>query len=172
MKTLNIIINGNKHVVNTSAKMSKAANDILFASSLSKRHEIEIRNQKIYVIEDNFWLECKEAVPLDLVKPEFERRKEFNKKVSPKQRGRLYKLTRYIKELISKYNGWMEDIQPNEIMKFNLMCQKWHIDRELVYEVLMGYTYIGDDTHVFTPPTFEFMVELEELRRGKLLRNF
>lgn len=172
MKTFNIIINGNKHVVATTSKMTKEANDIIFASKLSKRHEIEIRHGKVYVIEDNFWLECKDAVPLHLVRPEYERRRLFNKKVSAKQRGRLYRLTLFIKELISKYNGWLEDMQPNEIIKFNLMCQKWHIDRELVYEVLMGYTYIGDDRHVFLPPTFEFMVELEELRRGKPLRKF
>lgn len=169
MKTI-ITINGNKHVVNTSAKMSKAANDILFASKLSK--EIEIRHGKVYVIRDSFWLNCKESIPLDLAKPEYERRRLFNKKVSAKTRGRLYKLTVFIKNLIEKYNGWMEDIQPNEIRELNIMCQKWHIDKDILWEVLSDYTYEDDDTHAYLPPTFDFMCEVEEVRRGKPLRKF
>ena len=167
MKT---IINGKKHVVNTSAKMSKVANDIVFASKISK--EIEIRHNKLFVIRDSFWLNCKESTPLDLVKVEYNRRRLFNKKVSCKQRGRLYKITLYLKGLIEKYNGWLEDIQPNEIKYLLNMCQKWHIDKDILWEVLSDYTYDDDDSHAYLPPTFDFMCEVEELRRGKLLRNF
>lgn len=167
MKT---IINGKKHVVNTSAKMSKVANDIVFASKISK--EIEIRHNKIFVIQDSFWLNCKESTPLDLIKPEYERRRLFNQKVSPKQRGRLYKLTKYIKNLIEKYNGWLEDVNANEVYKLNSMCQKWHIDKDILWEVLCDYTYDDDDSHAYLPPTLEFMINVEELRRGKPLRNF
>lgn len=168
MKT--IIINGKKQEMVTSSKMSKMMNDIIFASHISK--ELEIKNGNIDIIRDSFWLNCKEGIPLRLAKVEYERHALFNAKVSSKQRGRLYKLTKYIKNLIEDYDGWMDFMRPSEIQKVELMCQKWNIPVLVVLKVLSSYSYDDDINHLFMPPTFEFMLEVEEARRGKLLRNF
>lgn len=165
-----IIINGKEEQMVTVAKMSRVKNDIIFASRFS--NNLEIKNGKVDIIRDCFWLNGKECISAKLLRTEHERHALFNKKVSAKTRGRLYKLTIYIKNLIEKYNGWMHNMRPSELMKLETMCQKWHIDTRLVLKVLSSYSYEDDINHLFLPPTFEFMVEVEELRRGKLLRNF
>lgn len=86
----------------------------------------------------------------------------FNKSVSEKERGRIYKLTKKIKNILSE-SQWLEEWDEDEINKLNKLCRKYGYSINMVVSILdRYYSYEDYPGHYFMPGTFDFMKHLFE----------
>ena len=81
----------------------------------------------------------------------------FNKYVSEKERGRLYKITQQLKSILYD-SQWLEEWESNEINKINKVCVKYGYSLKNILDVLdSNFSYEDYPGHYFMPGTFEFM---------------
>lgn len=86
----------------------------------------------------------------------------FNKTVSEKERGRLYKLTKKIKNILSE-SQWIEEWDYDTLVNLNKDCIKYGYTIKNILDVLdRYYSYEDYPGHYFMPGTFDFMKHLFE----------